>query len=79
MFYTYIIQSKKDNSLYTGFTRDLRKRVKRHNLGKEGYTKNKIPWKLIFYTAFKTQKKATEFEKYLKSGSGKEFIRRRII
>ena len=78
MYYTYLIQSEKDESIYIGFTGDLEKRIKRHNEGREKYTKKKIPWKLVFYAAFRTQKEATDFEKYLKSGSGKEFIRRRI-
>ena len=78
MFYTYLIQSEKDESIYIGFTGDLEKRIIRHNDEKEKYTQKKIPWKLVFYTAFRTQKEATDFEKYLKSGSGKEFIRRRV-
>ena len=78
MYYTYLLRSKLDSSLYVGFTVDLKKRIERHNRGKEQYTKKKAPWELIFYAAFLTRKEAVNFEKYLKSGSGREFIRKRI-
>ena len=78
MYYIYLIQSKIDDSKYVGYTNNLEDRIKRHNTGKEKYTKNKKPWKLIYYSAFRSRKEATDFEKYLKSGSGREFIRRRI-
>ena len=78
MYYTYVIQSKKDKLLYTGYTDNLEARIKRHNEGKEKYTKNKKPWNIVFYCAFRTRNEATDFEKYLKSGSGREFIKKRV-
>ena len=52
MYYVYILQSQKNNSLYIGYITDLRNRVKEHNLGESKATKPFRPYKLIFYEAF---------------------------
>jgi putative endonuclease len=49
MFFVYIIQSKKDKELYIGYTNDLRKRFKEHNLGLSRSTKLRLPFKLVYY------------------------------
>ena len=67
MFYTYILQSKIDKQFYTGYTDDLQKRVKEHNDGKVISTKNRLPWKLVYYEACLNQQDATHREKYLKT------------
>jgi putative endonuclease len=51
MFYTYIIKSKRSNRLYTGCTKDLRKRFDLHNKGRSSYTKTDGPWELVYYEA----------------------------
>lgn len=79
MFYTYILRSLKNGELYTGWTNDLKKRFKEHNNGESFATKPYIPWKLIFYASFETEKLAKKFEKYLKSGSGKAFTNKRLV
>lgn len=67
MFYhVYLIQSKKDKSLYFGFTTNLKNRLKRHNQGLEKSTKLKAPWELIYFESFKDQKLATQREQSLK-------------
>jgi len=48
MYYTYILQSKKDGKWYTGFTSDLRKRFNEHNNGKNISTKSRGPFILIY-------------------------------
>ena len=50
-----------------------------HNSGQVRSTKPHIPWKLIWYGAFSTEKEAREFELYLKTGSGKAFAYKRFI
>lgn len=65
-YYVYLIRSKKDKSLYFGFTTDLKNRLKRHNKGLEKSTKFKIPWELIYFESFKDQKLATQREHNLK-------------
>lgn len=78
MHYVYILKCK-DGNAYTGCTNDLKDRVKRHNNGQIPATKERRPIKLISYTAFKNKYKAFEFEKYLKSGSGRVFIKKHFV
>lgn len=66
MFYVYIIKSEKTNELYLGSTNDLKRRFLEHNSGKSFSTKNKMPWRLIYYEAFLSEKDAREREHQLK-------------
>lgn len=70
MYYVYILQSKKDNSLYIGYTTDLKRRFSEHNNGLSLATKYRRPYKLIFYEAFLDRIDAKHREVYLKSGWG---------
>ncbi|MGC9364216.1 MAG: GIY-YIG nuclease family protein [Fidelibacterota bacterium] len=80
MFYTYIIRSKFDPiQTYIGYSSNLSQRVQYHNSGKCKHTAKYLPWELIFYAAFNTKKKAMDFEKYLKSHSGKAFASKRLL
>ena len=79
MYYCYIIFSKKSHIFYIGSTRNLEFRIKQHNGGNVKSTKPHIPWRLVWYGAFLTEKEARDFEKYLKSGSGRSFAYRRLI
>jgi predicted GIY-YIG superfamily endonuclease len=79
MHYVYILQSKKDKTYYVGVTDDLRKRFKEHNSGKVKYTSGRRPYNLLFYCAFFSKEKAHKFEKYLKTGSGNAFFKKRLI
>jgi predicted GIY-YIG superfamily endonuclease len=76
MYFVYILRSQKDKTLYTGFTRNIHKRILEHNQGASGYTKTKMPWKLIWCGIFPNEHRAALFEKYLKSGSGIAFLLR---
>jgi predicted GIY-YIG superfamily endonuclease len=79
MYYTYIIQSQKDRSFYTGSTHDLKTRLQNHNSGKVKYTCGKRPFTIAWYCAFNEKMKAYTFEKYLKTGSGIAFARKHLI
>jgi len=74
-YYTYLLQSQKNDSLYIGYTSDLRKRFKRHNQGKSQATKPFRPYKLIFYEAFLNSVDVKNREEYLKSGYGRKTIK----
>jgi putative endonuclease len=77
MFYVYQLQSLEDTTKhYTGFTKNLKKRIQKHNKGDVSYTSKYIPWKLIIYLAFEDEAKAREFERYLKSHSGRAFSKK---
>ena len=77
-YYVYLIRNQ-DNKIYTGFTTDLNNRISQHNSDTSGYTKGRGPWELIWYAAFKERERALSFEKYLKSGSGYAFARKRFL
>ena len=77
MHYAYLLRSKSHPSeQYVGATNDLKKRLLDHNRGDSPHTAKFIPWELVAYFAFQEKAKATAFEKYLKSGSGKAFSKR---
>ncbi len=78
MFYVYILQSLKDDSLYIGYTNDLTKRFKEHNRGKVYSTKRKIPWILIHYEAYLNSRDATRREQYLKTNQGSRLLKRML-
>lgn len=75
MYYVYLLHCI-DNKPYTGCTNELKARIERHNKGYVPATKDRRPIKLISYTAFQDKYKAFEFEKYLKSGSGRAFVKK---
>ncbi len=77
-YYVYVLQSLKDNQWYTGYTPDLRKRIKIHEDGLVESTKSRRPFKLIYFEGCLNQQDATRREKYLKSGNGKIYIRNRL-
>jgi len=79
MWYTYVLQSVKDGRLYTGYSDDLRQRLKEHNGGRGGnYTKQNGKWKLIFYEAYFEKKDAMKAEKFFKSGYGREVLKDKL-
>lgn len=77
-YYTYILKSKKDGKIYTGYTQDLRKRLNQHNKGLSTYTKGRGPFMLIYYESCLLEDKARSRELYLKSGMGKRYLRNRL-
>jgi putative endonuclease len=79
MWYVYIIGSIEfPNQEYTGASTDLRKRLSDHNAGKSPHTAKFAPWKLVWYCGFLDKFKALEFERYLKSHSGRAFAKKRL-
>lgn len=78
MFYTYVLKSEKNDIFYTGSTKDLRKRLKQHNYGQSTYTKNRGPFKLIYYEACLDESRVKARELFLKSGMGKRYLRQRL-
>lgn len=78
MYYTYILRSKTNLRLYTGYTNDLRKRLRQHCAGKFGYTKHRGPYELVYYEACWDEYDARAREKYLKTGMGKRYLKNRL-
>ena len=72
MNYTYILKCK-DDSLYTGWTNDLKKRITSHNAGTGAkYTKARRPVELVYYEEFQTREEAMKREYAIKQLSRKE-------
>jgi predicted GIY-YIG superfamily endonuclease len=79
VYYVYLIRSEAfPERRYVGLTKDLRKRIATHNAGGSVHTAKYKAWTLISYHAFADQRRAREFEHYLKSGSGKAFANKRL-
>lgn len=78
MFYTYILQSKKNSQLYVGYTSDLKRRIREHNQGLNFSTKKYMPWEIIYYEACIEESDAKRREKYLKTTQGNRLIKRRL-
>lgn len=66
MNYTYILTCA-DGTYYCGWTNDLDKRLKAHNLGQGAkYTKPRRPVVLSYYEAFETKQEAMKREYAIK-------------
>jgi predicted GIY-YIG superfamily endonuclease len=77
--YVYILKSETDpEHFYCGLTDDLRKRVQKHNAGQVLHTAKWRPWRLKTYIAFADPTRAAQFERYLKSASGRVFSKMRL-
>ena len=78
MKYVYILHSVEGGHFYIGITDDLRSRLAKHNAGEVLHTSKYKPWNLKTYIAFSDEEKTVEFEKYLKSASGRAFTKKRL-
>lgn len=77
-YYIYVLQSAKDGNWYTGYTRDLKKRIAEHNEGLSRSTRHRRPFTLIYFEGCLHEGDARAREKYLKSGMGKRYLRNRM-
>jgi putative endonuclease len=79
MKYVYFLQSiNHPDQNYVGLTDDLRARLEVHNSGGSFHTSKYKPWRLVTYVAFSDEAKAVAFERYMKSGSGRAFAKKRL-
>ncbi|MDY6792945.1 MAG: GIY-YIG nuclease family protein [Thermodesulfobacteriota bacterium] len=79
MYFVYLIQSIHfPDQKYIGLTSNLNNRIQAHNDGRSPHTSKFKPWKLVTYLVFSEKSKATAFESYLKSGSGRAFANKRL-
>ena len=78
MWSVYILECA-DKTHYVGCTSSLDERLRRHNNKEVHYTKSRLPIKLITHIVFNDKYKAYDFEKYLKSGSGRAFFKKRLV
>jgi len=79
MHYVYILRSQHDpERYYVGVTGDLRVRLEKHNAGAVSHTAKYAPWHIKTYLAFDSKDRAFDFERYLKSASGRAFSKKRL-
>jgi predicted GIY-YIG superfamily endonuclease len=79
MHYVYILRSLKfPETFYTGMNRDLKARIEKHNAGEAPHTSKFAPWEIKTYLGFSDAAQALAFEKYLKTGSGRAFAKKRL-
>lgn len=71
-FYVYILRSAKDGTYYKGFTENPLLRLERHNNSESTYTRNKIPWEMVYLEAKDLRKEALIREKSLKKYSNQQ-------
>lgn len=80
MYYVYLLENKKDQSWYIGYTSNLKRRLKEHQSGHGSQTTGiKSGWHLIYYEAYMNEKDAKGRERFLKSGSGRRFLKKQIL
>jgi predicted GIY-YIG superfamily endonuclease len=77
--YVYILQSECDAArFYVGLTDDLHARLPKHNAGGVPHTAKFRPWRIKTAIAFADRERAAEFERYLKTASGRAFAKKRL-
>ena len=77
MNYVYLLASLKEPSKrYIGITNDIKQRLEDHNRGKSPHTSKHKPWQIVAAIYFQNEQRAMDFEKYLKSGSGRAFAKK---
>ena len=77
--YVYILQSKASPArFYVGLTDNLQDRLHRHNSGEVPHTAKFLPWRIKTAIAFTDRDRASAFEHYLKSSSGRAFAKKRL-
>ena len=77
--YVYILASQSaPDRFYTGLTEDLEGRLRHHNEGSCRHTKKHRPWRIKTAIAFTDRQRALDFERYLKTASGRAFAKKRL-
>jgi putative endonuclease len=76
MFFVYVIKSLVRNYIYVGLTNDVERRVREHDRGQNVTTRAYKPFEIILVETFSSRIDARKREKYLKSGIGKEYLKK---
>jgi putative endonuclease len=76
MYSVYVLRSKTTGRFYTGSTSELARRVEEHNADVTRSTKHRGPWELVHEETFPTRSEAMRRERELKTGKGREELKR---
>ena len=74
-YYVYALKSLSKNYIYVGMTNNLERRIHQHNSGQGRSTKSYAPFELIYSEEQPSRFDGRAREKYLKSGTGKEYLK----
>ena len=77
MWDVYVLQCA-DDSLYVGLSRDVQRRLNEHAVGRGRWTRSRLPVKLVYQEVHPSRAEARNREKYLKSGWGKQWLKRKL-
>lgn len=77
--FVYILKSERDNRPYFGIASNVARWLETHNSGSNAATAPHRPWRLDGAVQFAGEERALQFERYLKSGSGRAFARRHLL
>ncbi|MEM7548399.1 MAG: GIY-YIG nuclease family protein [Bacteroidota bacterium] len=78
MFYTYILISESNQRYYVGHTHNLKERLKYHNDGRVRSTKNKGPWKIVYFEKYISKLEANRRELEIKKKKSRKYIEKLI-
>lgn len=79
MYYVYVLENQNDKSLYIGYTKNIKQRLREHIKGYGCRTTSlKKDWKLIYFEGYIIQKDAIGREKFLKGGSGRRYLYKQL-
>jgi putative endonuclease len=74
----YILRSACGRHFYTGFTKNLPRRIHHHNIGGNPHTSKYRPWMLKTAIQFTDREQPLNFERYLKTATGRAFAKKRL-
>ncbi|MCE2499886.1 MAG: GIY-YIG nuclease family protein [Dehalococcoidia bacterium] len=78
MYTVYVLRSATTGRRYVGQTENLDRRLHEHQSGLAGYTKGRGPWLLLHREEYPTRREAMQRERFLKSGVGREWLKREL-
>ena len=78
MYFVYILQSRRDNGYYIGYTSYLEKRLEEHNSGKTRSLRHRLPLDLVYTEEFESKRDAKARERQIKMWKGGEPFKRLI-
>ena len=79
MYYVYVLQSKKNKKKYYGFTsKTVTERLAEHNAGANSFTRQNGPFDIIYFEEYQDENFARKRERFLKTGHGRAFLKRKL-
>lgn len=79
MYHVYVLQSEKNTKKYIGYTaKTVEERLIEHNNGTNQFTRQNSPFKLLYSEDCEDKAFALKRERFLKSGHGRSFLRRKL-